>query len=739
MVVHFNAVLSKSCVTARVAVYTSDIYQVADRQASLSKNLPKPWREYMQAKTQLFGAISHLHTGSNSKDRPVAERVCRLNVAKYMVQKAYEFAPKHGILTDIINQYIQTIHDALICVEGANDSIHHETPFDPRLLMPLKRPIRALVNPREVLELKDQYPDLLEKLITPKQIQEIQELLKVSAKKSQEDQASLISLTSQIESLLSELKKHVSVPEFNLKKESKLLLDTIKDYQADEKVISSQDLIKCLRKSNRYQSECLDLCQSIVQYAQESESDTDFNFEFMGGVHKDLLTKADYQSSQITEIEAKFLQTVTPFSPMSWDIEKLGTLIASVKQTDEQFDKEFQIEKDNVQKLKSSVDDALLEHNQLEKQTQIQLVLLKNINEQSCSNLYVSNYLDAIVERRVQISSCFDQTKVLHDKIKALYAKIADLQKIKTKANEFFGSVNTQKELVTDFLKGIRSCVSFRSNIYITIQTFLTFRRISARLVGSCLKIDFSNLYGHRSYDPLIAKAKNMVIRWKELDFAALEKQHETMNAKEIYDLLSDEYILPLLDSKFHTNADYWKNLHAKAEFSVSSSESKIETPAFEVFPHSERAPYLKRIYKGFKESVAILVRDGKASSKQLFKEPASNNFNQSLDRCMPDNSDSESEKKERDELVSKVLKENARLRNMFVELRRNISLVEHGKNKAMERSSRRVSDIRPHENLGEAFQAGITVARKIARRNSIKTEAIQRGDSGYEEMGIRC
>lgn len=96
---------TSSPVTALVAVYTSDLYDVCERKSSAGKpKFPNMWGQTMKAKCQLFGAISHFHTGPLiSNDRAVAERMTRLDVARLMITASQSHSEKiGGALHDVV-------------------------------------------------------------------------------------------------------------------------------------------------------------------------------------------------------------------------------------------------------------------------------------------------------------------------------------------------------------------------------------------------------------------------------------------------------------------------------------------------------------------------------------------------------------------------------------------------------------------------------------------------------------
>lgn len=87
---------------------------------------------------------------------------------------------------------------AHLCLDAANDEKIHDTPFDARLLAPLRRPPEALVNPidprAEVLTHAENCPDVLHGLLSSSTQLALKEVEDHSLKTSTEGQAKMQAL-----------------------------------------------------------------------------------------------------------------------------------------------------------------------------------------------------------------------------------------------------------------------------------------------------------------------------------------------------------------------------------------------------------------------------------------------------------------------------------------------------------------------------------------------------------------
>lgn len=92
---------STSSLTAVIAIYVSDLYDVSIRHSRnpelLTSRIPKSVSNHIKAKFNLYSAIAQFHTGpSTSADRAVAERLARLGMGKKLVAASIGYAQEVG-------------------------------------------------------------------------------------------------------------------------------------------------------------------------------------------------------------------------------------------------------------------------------------------------------------------------------------------------------------------------------------------------------------------------------------------------------------------------------------------------------------------------------------------------------------------------------------------------------------------------------------------------------------------
>ncbi|OAJ39850.1 hypothetical protein BDEG_23654 [Batrachochytrium dendrobatidis JEL423] len=507
---------SSSPVTSLVSVYAADLYDVAHRHAKdgcslLKHRFPRKWTSTMKCKSNLFGAIAHFHTGPNtSVDRVVAERLARLGVAKELVTDAYRSAiDVGGILQDLTKGHLCTIHNANITVDAANSSHIHETPFDSRLLAPLKRPSQALVNPislSDCIPNLNQYSDIFHAIIAPNYREDVRLVTHESARVAHAGQNSLHKIVSDIDEKSTKLELQLPHPvELTIKNQGLAmlhtdelqvhagkLLDRICEFQSEEKLLSSKDMLGHLDRLlnfisisvneaarhlsgidiSVYPSDSDQLIALVKLRSEVSQQENDFKKSF----------------SKFTQLKALYEVEVSQFCISGWTKEKLSAIIPVLKipaknrqEANSVLYKQFE-----AAKTRRAVDIARIE--EVRKICQLKMVELKSLPSDSWvrySKLKIQDTLAKQREHLVDIGLTIEKLIAEKD---MLLQNLAEQNTVLNGLSQHIKDELEQDSLVKSFSDSLDKYSTYRIDTQNEIYMTIALREDSAKTLASAIR-----------------------------------------------------------------------------------------------------------------------------------------------------------------------------------------------------------------------------------------------------------
>jgi hypothetical protein len=572
---------STSMLTAIVAIYVSDLYDVTlkpIKQSStfLKQKVPKKVLLHMKAKHQLYAAIAQFHTkAGTSNERAVAERLARRMVGKRFITMALGYAQEvGGILREQVQSYAEMFTTALLALDSANHDVIHETPFDERLLAPLRRPPEALVNPIEpnhVLELVKLAPDVLEGLISSTQHLALQEVLCESRKLAHDGQAKLKALIEHYGKPFPSLgplpSEKINEARFaQIRLDSKRLLDELDAYQGMESLLSSKDAISCLKKIDNYTTgniqESFEIIQKLLKDGKRDPS-TLHSLQSILVTVKERQAEQSQYAKRIQAHQEFYERNVADFDISLWTAEKIKTLV-SLSDSNPHFYSEIQEKWQQIARVvereKSAIKDLVQVCNAL-------ISELKRLPNTSWAANKGHSMAQLIEERKALIKDldkkCESIAPLFEESVKAIKAQEADTKYIIQTLDELY----EESKIVESFQASIGSFVGFHRNLQKDTKDLLHFRNQSCRLLYLCLELNHNDCEEYVKTSK-IARDPHLLTLIRNSDHITekLAASSEPLGLDQLIHVLTESQILPLHDVFGHQESfhNFWKAIHQR-------------------------------------------------------------------------------------------------------------------------------------------------------------------------------
>ncbi|KAJ3017941.1 hypothetical protein HKX48_003267 [Thoreauomyces humboldtii] len=498
---------ASSAVTAKIAAQTADFYDVALRAAKsptgLGKNrFPELWINHIRAKTNLFSAIAHMHTGpASAAEAAVGERIARVSLAKDLIEKAVKASKENGgALYELVQGHAQIITTAYSFLIHANFERHHHPTYDDRLLPPLRRPLESLVSAtpleQSITDMRN-FTDIFHAIMSPTNHIGVKQVLDDCDDKIEAGRKEMMSCLASLGLPFGEdpsvpEPERVSVGPQALQEKADVLLNEISECASDEDAFPGIEMLDSLNTLIEFSGLNLKESFSILDHQDVSSSSSCVaarqvaiacNAKIMETTahYTDLKRKWDGGVGDIIGYSEEDIKTLLPFGGTGLlvpDTESNPQLDAAVKE------RVLLLRK--VEGLRKLCEDHMQNVARLDRPDDLGLV----------STSVSIDVHSAIQSRHEQLRVVEDTIKMIHRDKDGLLSRIEHLSDtIKAASNGRLGLQQTE-QVVQKLLKAIAQYKAWRSRLEENLQQS-----------GLRYRQDTCHLLSHASFqDPLIKR-----------------------------------------------------------------------------------------------------------------------------------------------------------------------------------------------------------------------------------------